>query len=336
MSQTLGEKLREAREERGISLSEVAEQTRISPHYIESIERDDYKPLPGGIFNKGFVKSFAKYVGVDEQEALADYSRAIAAKEGSDEADLKVYKPEVLTDDSSARSMIPTIIIAALILGLMTAGILFGLDYLNSPADPPKAANANSSNTGTNSNSAVAGTTSDATVPEMATLKIEFKTTSQPVRLLSTVDGEKSDNVVAAGSSKLFEPKESITLNYNRWNSSVVQLTINGKTIALPSAPLTPADKDRINFTISKENIATVWTSGSISNEVPPATTTETNTSTTPPAATGLTVVKPTPAPKPTTAANTATSPAKTPDPKPAATPRAAPTTAKPAANGPN
>ena len=60
MSQTLGEKLRAAREERGISISEVAEQTRISPHYLASVENDDYKTLPGGIFNKGFVKSYGK------------------------------------------------------------------------------------------------------------------------------------------------------------------------------------------------------------------------------------------------------------------------------------
>ncbi|MGH7783800.1 MAG: helix-turn-helix domain-containing protein, partial [Candidatus Binatia bacterium] len=65
MQLTLGEKLRKAREEQGISISEIAEQTRISPHYLECIEKNDFKTLPGGIFNKGFVKSFARYVGVN-------------------------------------------------------------------------------------------------------------------------------------------------------------------------------------------------------------------------------------------------------------------------------
>ena len=69
MSLTLGEKLRQAREERGISIREVSEQTRISSLYLEAIENDNYKTLPGGIFNKGFVKSYAKFVGFDEQEA---------------------------------------------------------------------------------------------------------------------------------------------------------------------------------------------------------------------------------------------------------------------------
>ena len=78
MSLSLGEKLRQAREERGISISEVAEQTRISPQYIKSIENDDYKPLPGGIFNKGFVRSYARYVGFDESQALEEYAQLMA------------------------------------------------------------------------------------------------------------------------------------------------------------------------------------------------------------------------------------------------------------------
>ncbi|HEX8367102.1 MAG TPA: helix-turn-helix domain-containing protein, partial [Pyrinomonadaceae bacterium] len=109
MSLTLGEKLRQAREARGISISEVAEQTRISALYLEAIENNDYRTLPGGIFNKGFVKSFAKFVGVDEHEALQDYSRLLA-EQGTDSGDdPKTYRPEVLTDDYSRSSMLPTL-----------------------------------------------------------------------------------------------------------------------------------------------------------------------------------------------------------------------------------
>ncbi len=337
MSQTLGEKLREAREERGISLTEVAEQTRISPHYIQSIERDDYKPLPGGIFNKGFIKSFAKYVGVNEQEALLDYAKAISANEGTEDQDLKVYKPEVLTDDYSSRSMIPTVIGAVVILGLMTGGILFGLNYLNSPTEPPKPANTNVANTGTNSNSGSQSTPTDPSVPEMATLKVEFKTTTGPVGVRATVDGTKTEDVIGAGASKVYEPKESITLNFNRWNATKVQLLINGKAIALPSAPLVPADKDRINFTISKDNLAQIWTNGAISTEVPAATVDGGVATATPngaiPGPTVPTVARPTPVQKATTPTMTA-SPAKTPEVK--VTPKPATTPAKPAANGPN
>ncbi|HEY0458678.1 MAG TPA: helix-turn-helix domain-containing protein, partial [Pyrinomonadaceae bacterium] len=151
MSLTLGEKLRQAREERGISISEVAEQTRISPHYLDSIENDDYRTLPGGIFNKGFVKSYAKYVGLDEQEALQDYSHLIASQEGGTVSEEpKTYKPEVLTDDRTSGSTLPTIIFAAIILGLMAWGLIKLVDYIQNQQSQP-AANAN---TAGNSNTA--------------------------------------------------------------------------------------------------------------------------------------------------------------------------------------
>src|SRR5437868_7578254 len=130
MSLTLGEKLRQAREAKGIKIGEVAEQTRISPLYIESIENDDYRSLPGGIFNRGFVKSYAKYVGVDEQEALADYARLLNDTEGNDVEEVKTYRPQVLTDDHMQSSILPTLIVAAIVLGLMTGGILFLVKYL--------------------------------------------------------------------------------------------------------------------------------------------------------------------------------------------------------------
>ena len=332
MSLTLGEKLRQAREERGISLSEVAEQTRISSLYLESIEHDDYRNLPGGIFNKGFVKSFAKYVGINEQEALSDYTRLIAGTDDAKEPELKLYKPEVLTDDRAMSSMAPTIIVAVVILALMTGGILFLVNYLRQPAAPP--ANVAVGNT----NSTKAGNTQSdapsADAPSMATLKVEFKATSQPVRLMATVDGAKSDNVVASGTSATFEPKESLTLNYNRWNASVAQLTINGKAITLPATPLTAADKDRIIITISKDNIAQILASGSISTDVPAAVT-DANANVAAPT-TGTTVPtqpRPTPVAKPSVAANTAANTAAKPptNAKPANTPAKPPAmTAKP------
>src|SRR5215204_2475362 len=137
MSLTLGEKLRQAREERGISISEVAEQTRIAPHYLDLIENDDYRTLPGGIFNKGFVKAYAKYVGLDEQEALQEYARLVAQKEETAGDTNTRYRPEVLTDDRSASSIVPTVVFAAIILALMTVGILFAVNYIrNQPSRP--------------------------------------------------------------------------------------------------------------------------------------------------------------------------------------------------------
>ncbi len=325
MSLSLGEKLRAAREERGISISEVAEQTRISALYLESIENDDYRPLPGGIFNKGFVKSYARFIGFDEQEALDDYSRIAVENEIERDHTLKVYKPEVLTDDNASSSMLPTILFAGIILALMTGGILFVVNYLQNRPDGPETAN---SDANANVSSAkTANTTNVSTppgnAPSMADIKVEFRALTQPIRLMATSDGVKSDNVVPAGSAVNFEPKESLTLNYNRWNAQAVQLTINGKLIALPSQPLLPKSQ-RIEFTISKDNIAQIWTNGAISTEVSqamPDSNSNADGAKVPAANTGAAPIV------------TPTRPIATPMPRPSTTPTAPSGTPAPAAN---
>ncbi len=342
MSLTLGEKLREAREEKGISISEVAEQTRISSQYLECIENNDYRSLPGGIFNKGFLKTFAKYVGVDEQEALADYSRIVAANEDIGEPELKLYKPEVLTDDKSGSSMIPTIIVAVVILGLMTGGILWLISYLRQPSAPPVANKSASTTSNQSSVTKANSETSPSGAPDMATLKVEIKAVGQPVLITSTSDGVKADNKIAAESSVSFSPKESLILNYNRWNAKAVQMTINGKMIALPAEPLDRKGQ-RIEFTINKDNLAQIWSNGSVSTEVSQVATdananVDANTAVT--TTTTTTQPKATPVVKPSTAANNAANAAVKPpaNTKPANTapPTMMTTKPKPAANKPN
>ncbi len=74
--------MRLARETRGIALREISEQTRISMRYLEAIESDDYRRLPGGIFNRSFIRAYAKHIGYDEQEALEEYSTMMHERGG--------------------------------------------------------------------------------------------------------------------------------------------------------------------------------------------------------------------------------------------------------------
>lgn len=270
MSLTLGEKLRAAREERGISISEVAEQTRIAPMYLECIENNDYKPLPGGIFNKGFVKSYARFVGFDEHEALQDYSRLAAQAEAVEDEKYRSYRPEVLTDDQARPSTIPTIIFAGIILALMTGGILFLVNYIQREPTPA-AVPSNASIVSNSANGQQAETPpSQPSVPTMQMLKVEFRSTSEPISLSATSDGKSSVNTVTPGSSLIFEPKESLKLGYSRSLVSTAQLFINGRQIALPSAPANPK-RVAIEIEINQDNLAQIWESGQIQFGVPTA-----------------------------------------------------------------
>ncbi len=73
---SFGERLRREREMRSISLEEISESTKISRRHLEALESEDFNQLPGGIFNKGFVRAYARYLGIDEDQAVADYVAA--------------------------------------------------------------------------------------------------------------------------------------------------------------------------------------------------------------------------------------------------------------------
>src|SRR5499426_3700514 len=74
---TLGQQLKQSREEKGISLQEIAESTHISIRFLQAIENDSYDVLPGGVFNRAFVRKFAKQVGFDEEEAVKLYEEQL-------------------------------------------------------------------------------------------------------------------------------------------------------------------------------------------------------------------------------------------------------------------
>jgi cytoskeletal protein RodZ len=74
-----GEKLRREREMRDVTLSEISESTKISKRSLQALEDEDFDLLPGGVFNRGFVRAYARYLGIDEEQAVADYVSASPA-----------------------------------------------------------------------------------------------------------------------------------------------------------------------------------------------------------------------------------------------------------------
>jgi cytoskeletal protein RodZ len=75
---TFGEELRREREIRGISLKEIADTTKISKRFLEAIERNDHKTLPAPVFTRGFVREYARYLGLNAEEIVNRYNYAAA------------------------------------------------------------------------------------------------------------------------------------------------------------------------------------------------------------------------------------------------------------------
>ncbi len=100
---TFGERLQREREMRGITLEEIAEATKIGTRSLRALELEEFDKLPGGIFNKGFVRAYARFLGIDEEQAVADYlasnreseaalaaQQAVEEEQANDELPLRV------------------------------------------------------------------------------------------------------------------------------------------------------------------------------------------------------------------------------------------------------
>lgn len=68
-----GDKFRKAREKRELSLDDVSNVTKINARMLRAIEEEHFEDLPGGVFNKGFIRAYAKHLGLDAEEAVSDY-----------------------------------------------------------------------------------------------------------------------------------------------------------------------------------------------------------------------------------------------------------------------
>src|SRR5947209_16669163 len=131
MAAGIGEKLRLEREARGIALRDISEQTRISMRYLEGIEADDYRRLPGGIFNRSFIRAYAKFIGYDEEQAIEEYAHTLREQGESPDDSTKPFRSQVYTDDAAGqtRSPMKTLLLAIVILVLLSLAVWGGLYF---------------------------------------------------------------------------------------------------------------------------------------------------------------------------------------------------------------
>ena len=74
---TFGDKFRKAREAKKLSYDDVSRVTKIGARMLQAIEDEHFDQLPGGVFNKGFIRAYAKHLGLNDEEAVTDYLAAL-------------------------------------------------------------------------------------------------------------------------------------------------------------------------------------------------------------------------------------------------------------------
>jgi len=117
-----GTSMRHLREERGVSLRQIADATKISVSALEALERNDISRLPGGIFSRAFVRAYAIEVGIDPEQTVRDFMVQFpddSVTAGSPHA------PKVPYDLDEPRRRRPAAIAAVVALSVLIGVILF-------------------------------------------------------------------------------------------------------------------------------------------------------------------------------------------------------------------
>src|SRR5439155_203808 len=130
---SFGENLRREREMRGISLDEIASSTKISIRFLQAMENDEFASLPGGIFRRSFIRSYAKYLGLDEEQVIAEYQMTAQPK------DVEISRL-MFSSSYGPRPERRSFFLPVLLAVAMVAGAYALFHYAHRPEESPAAA----------------------------------------------------------------------------------------------------------------------------------------------------------------------------------------------------
>src|SRR5689334_22033214 len=128
---TVGERLRAAREEKGLKLEDIAAQTRIPQRHLESIETADWDKLPAPTYTVGFAKSFASAVGLDRAE-ISDQLREEMGGQRFASSEAQVFEPA-----DPARTMPKWLVLGALAAVVVVVLLMSWLNNRSLQPSPP-------------------------------------------------------------------------------------------------------------------------------------------------------------------------------------------------------
>jgi cytoskeleton protein RodZ len=237
-----GERLKREREMREVSLAEITAATRIGPRFLEALENEDWQKLPGGVFNRGFVRAVAHYLGLDEESLLGEYdlARADHAKNAAPPAENRIPSPP---------KWLPALAIAGVLIvvaGLVAAGV-YGWRYFAARRAAKKSAAATlqiqpPSNSVPDSNHASLAPTATASLQSAsavraapAPLDLSVSTSAATRMRILADDKLVLDAEVDPGVTHHFAA--SLQFKVSAADSSAVLLELNGKAMPPLGAP---------------------------------------------------------------------------------------------------
>jgi cytoskeletal protein RodZ len=199
----IGSRLRQAREQQGVALQDVAKATKISIGALRAIERNDFAQLPGGIFTRSYLRAVAAEVGLSPDEITREYRAQF-------EISPPEQPPAVREPDLDARvSPLRQLAVLVFSVGLLTYGY-----WLWTPTEVPPAAD-DILSTGVelhDTENVALATASSAAASDGPALEVEIRPVGE-CWVSATADGKLVVyRLMAPGERALVEARESIVL----------------------------------------------------------------------------------------------------------------------------
>ncbi|MGH9766565.1 MAG: RodZ domain-containing protein [Blastocatellia bacterium] len=268
---TLGQQLKQSREEKGISLNEIAESTNIGVRFLQAIENDAYDVLPGGVFNRAFVRKFARQVGFDEEQAVSLYEEQLEEQGGEPERSYQLGVEDFEAKPTSGNGLLLSFV-ALIILGAMAYAAYqyftpvisdsggSPLTELATPTPAPDVTLTPAPGVTPDASASPSGspeaTPSPSPTPETASagaMRVQLSAPIEEVWLSVKPDDEKAKQMILQlGEVREFDVNEKIVLSIGRVPS--LKITINGRDV--DNKKLLPNLKGIIatNVVITKDN----------------------------------------------------------------------------------
>jgi cytoskeletal protein RodZ len=227
---TVGERLREARDQAHLTLRDVSQHTKIPRWILADIERDDLSRIPGGIFTRGYLTSFARTVGLDGDALWAHYRAQMRAS---------IVEPEPAAAPMTADRRVSPWMVAGIAAAVLVAAVVWrnsgrvSADAARLPASEvrhvvndvvpaAKAAAHPAPEAVPAVNAADAGHVARASAPLVVSLHA-----TGDVWLDATADGERrAYRLYTAGEDLSLDARKQISLRVG--DASAVSYTING------------------------------------------------------------------------------------------------------------
>jgi transcriptional regulator with XRE-family HTH domain len=255
MNDSLGQRFRSAREEKGLDIRTIAEKTRIPASTLASIEQDDFSSVPNGGYGRGIIRYFAKEVGLDESEALRLFERQ-SGREVS-----RTALSGLDSDSIGSEKRRPVLRLSLLLLFIVAA--IFGgtLYYFKSEGRPTNESDILSAS----------GPLPVITVPEavqpasLDSIDLSLETVGKSVTF-EVIEGSEQARVMTLPPEKIetISDRESVSLGFSGADWESLKLSVGGKSLRLPASIMKDINRNYVRITLRREDLPRIASEGNI------------------------------------------------------------------------